>query len=86
MLVPKTNQDNFRVMKGFPANTKAFNWLFAIYDGHGPNGEMISQYAAQIMPELLNKHLKLVNAEFGVQIETLQLKMAEMKKTLDNPQ
>jgi serine/threonine protein phosphatase PrpC len=45
-LTPKINQDSFKVIKGFPTNTKMFNWLFAIYDGHGPNGEIMSQFAA----------------------------------------
>jgi serine/threonine protein phosphatase PrpC len=44
-------------MKGFPTSTKPFNWLFGIFDGHGPHGELVSQYAAQMMPELLNKEL-----------------------------
>ena len=49
------------MIKGFPANTKMFNWLFAVYDGHGPNGEIISQYAAQEMQSILNKKLEVIN-------------------------
>jgi hypothetical protein len=41
-MVPKINQDSFKVIKGFPSNTKPFNWLFELYDGHGPSGETIS--------------------------------------------
>ena len=55
MLVPKINQDAFKVFKAFPSNTKAFNWLFELFDGHGPHGELVSTLAARVMPDLLDK-------------------------------
>ena len=54
MLVPKTNQDSFQVFKGFPTNSKPFNWLFELFDGHGPHGELISQSATKAMPLFLD--------------------------------
>lgn len=41
-MIPKINQDSFKVQKGFPAGTKAFNWMFELFDGHGPHGELMS--------------------------------------------
>ena len=47
MLTPKINQDSFKVIKAFPQETKPFNWLFGVFDGHGPHGEIMSQFAAE---------------------------------------
>jgi len=30
------------VIKAFPEGTKPFNWLFGVFDGHGPHGELMS--------------------------------------------
>lgn len=49
-MVAKINQDSFQVQKGFPTNTRAFNWMFELFDGHGPHGEIVSQQAAKILP------------------------------------
>ncbi len=57
MLAPKINQDSFKVIKAYPTSTKQFNWLFAIFDGHGPHGEVMSQFAAQNMPDIMNSEL-----------------------------
>ena len=42
MLSPKINQDSFKVIKAFPTETKPFNWMFGVFDGHGPHGEIMS--------------------------------------------
>jgi len=63
-LVPKINQDSFKVMKGFPQNSKPFNWLFELFDGHGPHGELVSQLAARVMPDLLDSELQKINMQF----------------------
>lgn len=47
VLTPKINQDSFKVIKAFPEGTKPFNWLFGVFDGHGPNGELMSQFASE---------------------------------------
>ena len=42
ILTPKINQDSFKVIKAFPAETKPFNWMFGVFDGHGPHGDVMS--------------------------------------------
>ena len=64
VMAPKVNQDSFKVVKGFPTNTKAFNWLFELYDGHGPHGEIVSNWAASKVPELLDTELKLLSQSY----------------------
>ena len=68
VLVPKVNQDSFKVIKGFPSNTKPFNWMFELYDGHGPNGEQVSQYATKRMPDLLDDKLQKISNELTLKI------------------
>ena len=58
MLTPKINQDSFKVIKAYPQETKPFNWLFGVFDGHGPHGEIMSQFAAEQVPIVLDKKLK----------------------------
>jgi serine/threonine protein phosphatase PrpC len=61
MLTPKINQDSFKVIKSFPEGTKPFNWLFGVFDGHGPHGEVMSQFAADAMPVVLNTSFKEIS-------------------------
>lgn len=70
VMAPKVNQDSFRVVKGFPTNTKAFNWLFELYDGHGPHGEVVSNWAAASVPELLDSELKLLSQTYQQSLES----------------
>ena len=64
MLSPKINQDSFKVIKAFPTETKPFNWMFGVFDGHGPHGEVMSQYAADEMPPALDLALRSINHEY----------------------
>lgn len=70
MLVPKVNQDSFKVIKGFPADTKTFNWLFEMFDGHGPHGEIVSNWSTNKMPELLDSKLKKISDTYFQEVET----------------
>lgn len=69
ILTPKINQDSFKVIKSFPEGTKPFNWLFGVFDGHGPHGEVMSQYAADAMPVILNNTFKKISLTFMPQIQ-----------------
>jgi serine/threonine protein phosphatase PrpC len=53
------------VQKGFPAGTKTFNWLFELFDGHGPHGELMSQLAAKLLPEILEEKLAEITTIFN---------------------
>lgn len=64
VLVPKVNQDSFKVIKGFPKNTKPFNWMFQLFDGHGPHGELMSQLATKLLPDLLDKPLSSISNKY----------------------
>ena len=64
MLTPKINQDSFKVIKAFPQETKPFNWLFGVFDGHGPQGEIMSQFAAEQMPLVLDKPLHEISRQY----------------------
>lgn len=68
MLTPKINQDSFKVIKAFPHDTRTFNWLFGVFDGHGPHGEVMSQFAAEQMPLLLNPGMQEISKHFMPQI------------------
>lgn len=69
VLVAKINQDSFQVQKGFPTGTKAFNWMFEIFDGHGPHGEIVAQKAAQLMPGLLDPPMRDIGATYSAKIQ-----------------
>jgi serine/threonine protein phosphatase PrpC len=71
VLAPKINQDSFKVMKAFPQGTKQFNWLFAIFDGHGPHGEIMSQYAANYLPDYLNPELSKLGEQYTKKIQDM---------------
>ena len=68
ILVPKVNQDSFKVLKGFPSNTKPFNWMFELYDGHGPSGEVVSQYVTRKMPELLDDKMQRISNDTTLKV------------------
>ena len=70
MLVPKVNQDSFKVIKGFPTDTKTFNWLFEMFDGHGPHGEIISNWSTNKMPDLIDSKLKQISDTYFQEVET----------------
>jgi len=54
----KFNQDRACVCNPLgPPGSK--NALFGIFDGHGPGGEHVSQFAAQELPKLLETHAEL---------------------------
>ena len=67
-MAPKINQDSFKVLKSFPSQTKPFNWLFGIFDGHGPYGEIISQYVSKTIPDLINSKLQSISKEYSKRI------------------
>ena len=67
-MVPKINQDSFAVQKGYPKETRAFNWMFEVFDGHGPNGDIISQEAAKVLPNLLEAKLQKLCMKYSQQI------------------
>ena len=68
VLAPKINQDSFKVIKSFPSYTKPFNWLFGVFDGHGPHGEIISQFVAKTMPDHLNSKLTTISQDYSKKI------------------
>lgn len=72
VLTPKINQDSFKVIKSFPEGTKPFNWLFGVFDGHGPHGEVMSQYAADSLPLILNRSIKEISLAHMPQIQSMQ--------------
>jgi serine/threonine protein phosphatase PrpC len=51
----KPNQDAFSITQHF-AQTED-DVLFAVYDGHGPDGEVISNYAKKYIPDLISKYI-----------------------------
>lgn len=84
MLTPKINQDSFKVIKSFPEGTKPFNWLFGVFDGHGPHGEVMSQYAADAMPLVLNNTFKQISMNFMPQIQQMQQEVLRLQQTVGN--
>ena len=55
----KENQDSYSINLDF-ANMGNDSCLFAVYDGHGPIGELFANYAKQKLPLFISKHM---NAE-----------------------
>mmetsp|Transcript_10379 Transcript_10379/g.25117 ORF Transcript_10379/g.25117 Transcript_10379/m.25117 type:complete len:531 (+) Transcript_10379:105-1697(+) len=53
-MAAKINQD--RGGMAFPYGNSARSALFAVYDGHGQGGELVSQYALHEIQRLLEKH------------------------------
>ncbi|KAG7366498.1 protein phosphatase 2C [Nitzschia inconspicua] len=53
-MMAKTNQDRGGI--AFPYGNCAKTALFAVYDGHGHGGELVSQYALHEVQRLLEKH------------------------------
>ncbi len=52
---PKTNQDAFTCLYPLESNGK---YLFAgVYDGHGMNGELISNFVAKDLPKMVKKYM-----------------------------
>jgi len=53
-MAAKTNQDRGGV--AFPYGNSTTTALFAVYDGHGQGGELVSQYSLHEVQRLLEKH------------------------------
>merc|ERR1739848_489142 len=53
-MAAKINQDRGGV--AFPYGNSVRTALFAVYDGHGQGGELVSQYALHEIQRLLEKH------------------------------
>mmetsp|Transcript_43384 Transcript_43384/g.48830 ORF Transcript_43384/g.48830 Transcript_43384/m.48830 type:complete len:531 (+) Transcript_43384:149-1741(+) len=53
-MAAKTNQDRGGV--AFPYGNSSRTALFAVYDGHGQGGELVSQYSLHEIQRLLEKH------------------------------
>lgn len=68
-MVAKVNQDSFQVQKGFPNNTRAFNWMFEVFDGHGPHGEIVSQHAAKLLPNFLDQNMSGICQSYSGKIQ-----------------
>eukprot|EP00746_Dinoflagellata_sp_MGD_P153938 gnl/MRDRNA2_/MRDRNA2_84547_c0_seq2.p1 gnl/MRDRNA2_/MRDRNA2_84547_c0~~gnl/MRDRNA2_/MRDRNA2_84547_c0_seq2.p1 ORF type:complete len:389 (+),score=57.75 gnl/MRDRNA2_/MRDRNA2_84547_c0_seq2:29-1168(+) len=56
-----TNQDRGSVVYPFAGNPQQA--FFAVYDGHGEGGEMVSQFTMNVVPDMLEKHPGLVGNE-----------------------
>ena len=50
--IVKTNQDAFFIKEKFLENEN--NFFFGVCDGHGENGQIISQYVSEKLPEYIN--------------------------------
>lgn len=61
----KINQDSFSVQKSYPKETRPFNWMFEIFDGHGPQGEVVSQHASKVLPAILEDPLKEICVKYS---------------------
>ena len=53
----KANQDAFKVVPKFGGDPSQI--FFGVFDGHGACGDKVSQFTAEKVPELLEKHPKL---------------------------
>lgn len=53
-MAAKTNQDRGGVV--YPYGKNSHTALFAVYDGHGQGGELVSQYSLHEVQHLLEKH------------------------------
>ena len=60
--LPKLNQDSFVVMNC--VNNLRFQHLFAVADGHGPQGRQCSLHVKEKFPKILSK---LINDQFKLQ-------------------
>lgn len=65
IMMAKINQDSFSVQKSYPKDTRPFNWMFEIFDGHGPQGEVVSQHAAKVLPSILEEPLKEICVKYS---------------------
>ena len=53
----KLNQDSYSVTLDF-GNMNNDSSLFAVYDGHGPKGDIFAQYAKKELPPLIYKYVQ----------------------------
>lgn len=49
--VQKTNQDSYVCIKNFACLKNT--WFFGVFDGHGVNGHLASDYIKQFLPSIL---------------------------------
>eukprot|EP00537_Pseudo-nitzschia_pungens_P005841 CAMPEP_0172371138 /NCGR_PEP_ID=MMETSP1060-20121228/41277_1 /TAXON_ID=37318 /ORGANISM="Pseudo-nitzschia pungens, Strain cf. cingulata" /LENGTH=747 /DNA_ID=CAMNT_0013096661 /DNA_START=139 /DNA_END=2382 /DNA_ORIENTATION=- len=67
----KANQDSYSVVERFgaPDSNDAF---FAVYDGHGLNGDECAQYARDKLPQYLKKHMDKGRAKAAKKLDVMQ--------------
>jgi serine/threonine protein phosphatase PrpC len=79
----KVNQDRGCVVYPFGSNDKQA--LFAVFDGHGPRGERVSEFAMQVMQKTLETYPGLVGNEvaaFEAAFTTADRMLAHEKKAI----
>lgn len=79
---PKTNQDNF-IMKEY-LNGKQDRYFFAICDGHGVNGHLVSSFIKTTLPNKLELNLSKFSDQIDDEyiVNTLNLTFLQMSKAL----
>ena len=58
----KVNQDTYSTLRNF-MNVKNF-WFFGVFDGHGVNGHMVSDYLKKQLPGMEDSR-RFVGSKFG---------------------
>lgn len=87
--VAKTNQDRGSVSYPFgmasPEGTAYRQAFFCVYDGHGPNGDQVSQFVVNFVQDKLDKHPSLHANPMKALKETFTKAHAALKthKTID---